>query len=97
MGLFNFKKKAVVSGTPNDSITSIKALGLGCPSCHKNFENVKEAAKELGIPVEVESINDPETVMSYGAMSMPVLVINEKVVSSGKVLTVKEAAELMCK
>ena len=77
-------------GNPVDGICCIKVLGAGCKSCHQLYENVKEAVEKLGLDVEVEYITDMEKVMSYGAMSMPALVINEQVVSVGKVLKEKE-------
>ena len=59
------------------------------------FENTKTAAADLGIQVEVEYITDMEKVMQYGAMSMPDLVVNEKVIAYGKVLKPKEIAKLL--
>ena len=73
-------------GKPVEGICCIRVLGAGCKSCHQLYENVKKAVSNLGINVEVEYITDMEKVMSYGAMSMPALVVNEKVVSVGKVL-----------
>ncbi len=67
-------------------IKSIKVLGLGCKSCHTMLENTKEAVKNLGIGVEVEYITDIQKITAYGVMSMPGLVINEKIVSAGRVL-----------
>ena len=49
----------------------------------------------MEVPVEVEYITDMETIMNYGVMSMPVLVINEKVLSSGKVLKAAEIETLL--
>ena len=77
-------------GKPVDGICCIKVLGAGCKSCHQLYENVKETVAKLGLEVEVEYITDMEKVMSYGAMSMPALVVNEQVVSVGKVLKEKE-------
>ena len=81
----------------SDTIESIKVLGAGCKSCHVQYENVKEAAKNLGILTEVEYITDMEKVMAYGVMSMPAIVINEKVVSMGKVLKSKDVEKLLQK
>ena len=75
--------------------TSVKVLGAGCKSCHQMYENTKQAVSDLGLGVEVEYITDMEKVMQYGAMSMPVLVINEKVVSAGKVLKPQETVKLL--
>lgn len=68
------------------STYSIKILGSGCKSCHKLLENTETAVKDLGLEAEVEYVTDMEKVMAYGVMSMPALVVNEKVVSMGKVL-----------
>lgn len=76
-------------------VTSVKVLGAGCKSCHQMYENTKQAVSDLGLGVEVEYITDMEKVMQYGAMSMPVLVINEKVVSAGKVLKPQETVKLL--
>ena len=66
-----------------NGICSIKVLGAGCASCHQQYENAKEAVKNMGLSVEVEYITDMAKVMEYGVMSMPAVVVNEKVVSMG--------------
>ena len=76
-------------------VTSVKVLGAGCKSCHQMYENTKQAVSDLGLGVEVEYITDMEKVMQYGAMSMPALVVNEKVIAYGKVLKPKEIAKLL--
>ncbi|MGN1051311.1 MAG: thioredoxin family protein, partial [Acutalibacteraceae bacterium] len=73
-------------GTPVEGICCIKVLGAGCKSCHEQYENTKSAVKARGLSVEVEYITDMEKVMEYGVMSMPAIVVNEKVVPMGKVL-----------
>lgn len=77
------------------TLVSIKVLGAGCKSCHEMYENTKEAVKNAGLSVEVEYITDMERVMGYGVMSMPGLVVNEKVVSMGKVLKAAEVEKLL--
>ena len=62
-------------------ICCIKVLGAGCKSCHEQFEYTKQAVKDMGLSVEVEYITDMQKVMEYGVMSMPALVVNEKVVA----------------
>lgn len=78
------------------SIESIKVLGAGCKSCHMQYENVKEAVKKLAVSVEPEYVTDMEKVMAYGVMSMPAIVVNEKVVSMGKVLKTTDVEKLLC-
>ena len=80
-----------------DSLTSIKVLGAGCKSCHELYENTKKAVKNSGFSVEVEYITDMEKVMEYGVLSMPGLVVNEKVVSMGKVLKAADVEKLLHK
>lgn len=78
-----------------NGLQSIKVLGAGCKSCHEMYENTKTAMKNAGIDVEVEYITDMEKVMAYGVMSMPGLVVNEKVVSMGKVLKPGDVEKLI--
>lgn len=80
-----------------DGICCIKVLGAGCSSCHTQYENAKEAVKNMGLDIEVEYITDMQKVMEYGVMSMPAIVLNEKVVSMGKVLKASEVEKLFHK
>ena len=73
----------------------IKVLGAGCKSCHEQYENVKEAVKNIGLDVEVEYITDMAKVMEYGVMTMPAIAVNENVVSMGKVLKIAEVEILL--
>lgn len=77
------------------SIKSIKVLGPGCKSCHELNEAAKATVKELGMAIDVEYITDMEKIVSYGVMSMPALVINDKVVSAGKALKTAEIIKLL--
>lgn len=80
---------------PVDGICCIKVLGAGCKSCHQQYENVKAAVKNLGHDVEVEYITDMEKIMEYGIMSMPAIVVNDKVVAFGKVLKATDVENLL--
>ena len=105
MALFNFGKKkeeekkapACCCGTSVNGICCVKVLGAGCRACHEQYENAKTAVKALGLDVEVEYITDMEKVMGYGVMSMPAIVVNEKVVSMGKVLKAADMEKLLRK
>lgn len=79
------------------AVSSVKVLGAGCKSCHEQFENAKKAIKAMGLAVEVEYITDMPKVMEYGVMSMPAIVVNEKVVSQGKVLKSADVEKLLHK
>ena len=80
-----------------NGICCIKVLCAGCKSCHEQYENAKEAVKAMGLSVEVEYITDMQKVMEYGVMSMPAIVVNEKVVSMGKVLKAADVEKLLRK
>ena len=82
-------------GKPVDGICCIMVLGSGCKSCHALYEATKEAVKKLDLPLEVEYITDMEKIMAYGVMRMPALVVNEKVVSMGKVLKAADIEKLL--
>lgn len=76
-------------------MATIKVLGAGCASCHAQFENAKKAVEKMGISVEVEYVTDLQKIMEYGVMSMPALVVNEKVVSMGKVLKPADVEKIL--
>ena len=84
-------------GEPVDGICCIKVLGAGCKSCHEQYENAEAAVNARGLSVEVEYVTDMEKVMAYGVMSMPAIVVNEKVVSMGKVLKAADVENLLQK
>ena len=82
-------------GKPAEGICRIKVLGAGCKSCHEQYEYAKKAVSNLGLGIEVEYITDMEKIMEYGVMSMPAIVINDKVVAFGKVLKTAEVEKLL--
>jgi len=71
----------------------IKILGSGCRKCIALGENAKAAAEQAGIPAEIVKVTDFVEMAKYGAMSTPALVIDEKLLSAGKVLSVDEVKE----
>ncbi len=79
------------------SESSIKVLGAGCKNCHDLFDATQAAIKNMGLSVSVEYVTDMEKIMEYGVMSMPGLVVNEKVVSMGKVLKAADVEKLLRK
>ena len=80
-------------GEPVDGICCIKVLGSGCKACHQLYDNTVKAVEGMGI--EVEYITDLQRIMEYGAMSMPALIVNDKLVSSGKTLKPAEILKLI--
>lgn len=75
----------------------IKVLGTGCASCKALHETVKQAVAELGIEATIIKEEDLMQIMNYNVMSMPGLVVNEKVVSAGKKLSVADVKAFLTK
>lgn len=102
MALFEKKKEETAESTcsspkTQDSTCCVKVLGSGCASCHALYENAKDAVQKMGLAAEVEYVTDLQKIMEYGVMSMPALVVNEKVASMGKVLKPADIEKLLQK
>ncbi|MEW8969399.1 thioredoxin family protein [Mesobacillus jeotgali] len=69
---------------------NIKILGTGCKKCQELEKNTRMAVEELQLEAQVEKVEDIKEIMKYKVMSTPGLVIDEKVVSTGKLLTVND-------
>ncbi|WP_157150315.1 thioredoxin family protein [Brachyspira sp. SAP_772] len=79
----------------NEENARIKILGSGCSNCKKLEENTLEALKEMNIDLKVGHVQDMAKIASYGVMSTPGLVLDDKVLSYGKVLNKNEIIELL--
>ncbi|SEQ24910.1 thioredoxin family protein [Giesbergeria anulus] len=64
---------------------TVKILGSGCANCRKLEAVAREAATEAGVQAEFFKITDMQTIMAYDLLSTPGLVINEKLVASGRI------------
>ena len=73
----------------------IKILGSGCTKCVTLGENAKAAAKAAGKDAQIVKVTDFAEIAGYGVMSTPGLVVDEKLLSAGKVLSVEEIGRLM--
>lgn len=73
----------------------IKVLGTGCTKCKKLEELAKTTVAELGIDATVEKVEDIYKIMQYGVMRTPGLVVDDKVVLSGRLPKSKELKELL--
>jgi len=81
--------------TNGNNVLTIKILGSGCKNCVTLTENVKIALKEMKLEANVVKVTDLVEITGYGIMSTPAMVINEKVVSYGKVLKPKEVVKIL--
>ena len=61
----------------------IKVLGTGCANCTTTLKLIADAASARGVSVELEKVEDLQTIMGYGVMSTPGVVVDGKVVHAG--------------
>ena len=73
----------------------IKILGTGCAKCHQLEQVARDVLKELAIDATVEDVKDIKKIMDYHVLTTPGLVINEKLVCSGKVPTKAEVTQFI--
>ena len=66
-------------------MTKIQILGSGCAKCNKMAETAETAAKEMGIEFDLEKITDLDSILKFGVMITPALVIDGVVKVSGRV------------
>lgn len=97
MGLFKVKvkKKTEEREFNPDAKHTVKILGGGCKKCNTLEENTIEALDKLNISANIVHVTDFAEISKYGVMQTPALVFDEKVLSSGKVLSVNEVIELL--
>ena len=73
----------------------IKVLGTGCAKCKKLYAEVEKAVAASGLPVELEKVESIDDIVGYGVMMTPALVIDEKVVLSGRVASSGDIAKML--
>ena len=76
---------------------NIKIIGSGCPDCSKLYDNTLEALRELNLEADVEKIGDLIEIVKLGVLSAPSLMIDGRLVVSGKVASRKEIVKLLKK
>lgn len=73
----------------------IKILGTGCPNCKQTKAIAQKAVQDLNMNAEVVDVTDIPTIMSYGVMTTPAIVIDEKVVGYGGVPTYQQMVSIL--
>jgi small redox-active disulfide protein 2 len=62
---------------------NVKVLGTGCANCRTTTQLVETVAKEKGVEIELEKVEDIQAIMAYGVMRTPAVVMDNKVVHAG--------------
>ncbi|HAF30701.1 MAG TPA: thioredoxin family protein [Bacteroidales bacterium] len=75
----------------------IKVLGTGCPKCKALEKATRDVVAEMQIEANISKVEDIMKIMEYGVMHTPALVVNGKVVLSGRVPSSNEIKELITK
>ncbi len=71
----------------------IKILGSGCANCKKLEAVARDAAATSGVAADFEKVTDMKAILAYDILSTPALVINDKVVASGRIPTKAEVQQ----
>ncbi len=74
---------------------SVNVLGGGCARCNALADAAVQALCELGMNPAIDHVTDYSKIAAYGVMSAPALVVNGKVVSSGRVLKKEEVIKIL--
>ena len=70
-------------------------LGAGCAKCGKLYESTEQAAKELGVPYEINKVTDLKQIMALQVMVTPALVVDGTLKVAGRVPSVGEIKKLL--
>jgi len=76
-------------------MTVFKVLGAGCKNCRSLEANLKKALELLACEARIEEVKDYPSILAYGVSSTPALVVDEKVILSGRVPRPEELARLL--
>jgi small redox-active disulfide protein 2 len=71
-------------------VKKVQVLGPGCAKCGQVAANVEEAAKAVGVEVEIEKVSKPMDIARFGVMFTPGLAVEGEVICSGRVPSVEE-------
>ena len=74
---------------------NIKVLGSGCPNCSRLEKHARDAVAQLDVDAIIEKVSDLDEYLKYGVLSTPALVVNEKLVVSGRVPAASQIVALL--
>lgn len=91
----NWFGKQTAPRNEGDADAPVKVLGMGCAGCRELEKVTRQAMAELGQPDGVEYVTDPARIAALGVMTTPALMIDGKVVSSGRRLSREDVKDLL--
>ena len=80
-----------------DDIKKIEGFGTGCSGCRALFETVTRAVGEMSLEATVSKEENLERIISFGVMALPALVVDGRVVSAGRRLSLDEVKALLAR
>jgi small redox-active disulfide protein 2 len=75
----------------------IQVLGSGCANCKRLLQLVELSVKELNVKAEIKYVTDMESIANSGLLRTPGLIIDQKIVSYGRVPTLEEVKAMIQK
>jgi small redox-active disulfide protein 2 len=76
---------------------NIKILGTGCSKCKTLEKLTRDTVTEMGLSANIEKVEDIMKIINYGVMSTPALVVDEKIILSGRVPSSAELKDILTK
>ena len=73
----------------------ILILGVGCARCEQLEKNARKAVAELAIEADIGHVTEFDKIIEYGVTGTPALVIDQKVVGSGRILSIEDIKEFL--
>ena len=73
----------------------IQVLGTGCVKCQKTAEAVAQAARELGVDVEIEKVASLERIIAAGVLATPALIVDGRLLVAGRAPSLDEAKKIL--
>ncbi|MFW1676219.1 thioredoxin family protein [Pontibacter sp. JAM-7] len=72
---------------------TVKVIGSGCTKCNKTADLLRNIADELGVKIHLVKDTDPQSLLTYGVMSTPAVVIDDTLVHSGQIPTREQVSQ----
>jgi small redox-active disulfide protein 2 len=72
-----------VTADEDNVMMNVKVLGTGCATCRNTIKLLETVAREKGVEIRLEKVEEPKDIMTYGILSTPGVVVDGRVVHAG--------------